>query len=160
MKLSLNDWILDFLTKSITTKEENQIKLENIIEENNFEGMKELFHRFFASIPYDWYRKNQLSGYEGYYASVFYAYFVSAGFDVRAEDTTSHGKIDMTVFYKDRIYIFEFKVVKDEREKGKALAQIKERRYWEKYSASEVYLIGVEFDPEKRNIVAFEWEKL
>ncbi len=160
VKVSLNDWILDFLTKVVQEKQENQRKLEEIIDRNDLEGMRELFHRFFASIPYDWYRRNQLAGYEGYYASIFYAYFTSAGFDVRAEDTTSHGKIDMTVQYKDRAYIFEFKVVRDENGRGSALTQIKERRYWEKYSVSEVYLIGVEFDPERRNIVSFEWEKL
>ncbi len=160
VKVSLNDWILDFFSRSGATKEENQGRLEELIERNDLEGMKELFHRFFASIPYDWYRRNQMAGYEGYYASVFYAYFTSAGFDVRAEDTTSHGKIDMTVQYRDRIYIFEFKVVRDEKERGSALTQIKERRYWEKYSAREIYLIGVEFEPDERNIVGFEWEKL
>ncbi len=160
VKVSLNDWILGFLSRSGATKEDNQARLSEIIENNDFEGMRELFHRFFASIPYDWYRKNQLSGYEGYYVSVFYAYFTSAGFDVRAEDTTSTGKIDMTVLYKGRAYIFEFKVVRSEKDKGTALSQIKQKRYWEKYTASDVYLIGVEFEPKERNIVGFEWEKL
>ena len=66
----------------------------------------------------------------------------------------------MTVFYKNRIYIFEFKVVRDEKEKGKALAQIKERKYWEKYPSDEIYIVGVEFEPDSRNIVGFEWERI
>ena len=160
VKVSLTDWILDYLSRSGQEKEENQMRLEEIVEKNDFEGMKELFRQFFASIPYDWYRKNQIAGYEGYYASIFYAYFTSAGFDVRAEDTTSQGKIDMTVLYKDRVYIFEFKVVRGELERGNALSQIRGRKYWEKYSVREVYLVGVEFEPEERNIVGFEWERL
>lgn len=35
-----------------------------------------------------------------------------------------------------------------------ALAQIKEKKYYEKYmgSGKEIFLLGVGFDPEKRNI--------
>ena len=43
---------------------------------------------------------------------------------------------------------------------GSALSQIKNKNYADKYLdvGEEVYLIGVEFDPEERNIVGFEWE--
>ena len=159
VKKTLTDYILSELVVDKVRKVENRNKLKRLVEKNDFEGMRELFHQFFASIPYDWYRRNQLSGYEGYYASVFYAYFTSAGFDVRVEDATSQGRIDMTVQYKGKAYIFEFKVVRDERNMGTALVQIKQKRYWEKYTG-EVYLIGVEFEPETRNIVCFEWEKI
>jgi len=181
VKVALNSHILNELIRSDEKIYETKQVLRELIERNDFEGMRELFYSFFASIPYDWYRKNQLSGYEGYYASVFYAYFVSSGFDVRVEDTTSKGKIDMTVLYKDRAYIFEFKVVdieggsvvlrgkrKVKGKKGKglkkrsdALLQIKEKRYWEKYSGSkEIYIVGVEFESASRNIVGFEWERI
>ena len=45
---------------------------------------------------------------------------------------------------------------------GKALEQIKARRYYEKYlnSGDTVYLIGVEFSREQRNVVGFEWEEM
>ncbi len=160
VKKALTDYILSGLVADKVRKEENRIKLKHLMENDDFEGMRELFYEFFASIPYDWYRKNQLAGYEGYYASIFYSYFTSAGFDVRAEDTTSTGRIDMTVLYKGKAYIFEFKVVRDKKDKGKALAKIKQKRYWQKYTTSDVYLIGVEFDPKKRNIVGFDWKKL
>lgn len=44
---------------------------------------------------------------------------------------------------------------------GKAIDQIKVRKYCEKYlnESSEIYLIGVEFSCETQNIVNFEWEK-
>ena len=49
--------------------------------------------------------------YEGFYASVVYAYFAGAGFDrVIAEDVTSDGRIDLSVFIDEKVYIFEFKV--------------------------------------------------
>ncbi len=116
---------------------------------------------FFASIPYDCYRKNALAGYEGFYASVVYAYFTASGFDVLVEDATNKGQIDMTVSLGDWIYVMEFKVVELEPE-GRALEQIRKRRYWEKYlgSAREIYLIGVEFSKEERNIARFDWERV
>ena len=32
----------------------------------------------FFSITHDWYRKNELSGYEGYYANIFYEKYAKA----------------------------------------------------------------------------------
>ena len=79
-----------------------------------------------------------------------------------AEDTTSHGRIDMTVKLDNRAYIFEFKVVDIDKTPGTALEQIKQKGYAEKYRAgmAEIYLIGIEFDRDERNIVTFEWEQL
>jgi len=45
---------------------------------------------------------------------------------------------------------------------GKAIKQIKEKRYWEKYLGRglNIYIMGVEFSKEKRNIVGFDVEEL
>ena len=78
-----------------------------------------------------------------------------------AEDNTNKGQIDLSVISDDSVYIIEFKVVED-KEEGVALKQIKERRYYEKYMGKyqEIYLIGIEFSKEKKNIVSFEWERV
>jgi len=57
----------------------------------------------------------------------------------------------------DKVFIFEFKV--DNKE---TLKQIKERNYQQKYMDryNEIYIIGVEFDSEQRNIVGYEWERV
>jgi Protein of unknown function (DUF1703). len=65
----------------------------------------------------------------------------------------------MSILLDDTVYIIEFKVVED-KEEYIALKQIKEKRYYEKYKDKEVYLIGIEFSKEKKNIVSFEWEKV
>ncbi|MDK2922244.1 MAG: hypothetical protein PWR24_1801, partial [Desulfonauticus sp.] len=46
--------------------------------------------------------------------------------------------------------------------KGEALKQIKERDYAQKYlnKSKEIYLVGIEFSSEEKNIVNFEWEML
>ena len=126
---------------------------------NDFAGMERLFAAFFASIPADWYRNNPIARYEGYYASVFYAYFASLGLAITPEDASSQGRLDMTVKFNGHIYLFEFKVVELEPE-GRALQQIKDRRYADKYRADEqpIHLIGVEFSREQRAVVGFEVE--
>jgi len=54
-------------------------------------------------------------------------------------------------------------VVQDGQSKRKnPLAQIKEKRYFEKYmgDGKQIFLIGIEFSTEKRNITSFEWEQV
>lgn len=81
------------------------------------------------------------------------------GYHIIGEDVTNKGRIDLTLFFKDKIYIFEFKV---DSIKGEALRQIKEKGYAEKYRGSgcEIYLVGIEFDSNEMNIVNFEWKKV
>jgi len=78
---------------------------------------------------------------------------------VIAEDATNAGRIDMTVRIEGKIYVIEFKVVDEDAATGTALAQIKAKGYADKYRGQgEVYLLGVEFDKNSRNIVGFELE--
>ncbi|WP_028951028.1 ATP-binding protein [Sulfurihydrogenibium subterraneum] len=160
VRTSFNKAFLNYIDRvGLSYRPESQIYRS--IAENNLDKLKETLYSFFASIPNDWYRKNDLDRYEGFYASVVYAMFTGSGLNTKAEDTTNIGKIDLTVFYQDRAYIIEFKVVEKEAE-NKALSQMKEKRYYEKYlgSCREIYLIGIEFSKEKRNIVYFEYEKV
>jgi hypothetical protein len=92
------------------------------------------------------------------YASVFYAYFAALVLDVRVEDSTSRGRLDMAVLFQGHCYIFEFKVVEDAEGDGSALQQIKERGYADKYVSEmdKIYLIGVEFNKRDRSIACFE----
>lgn len=160
VKMSLNDALLAYCSSRLSAKEKNIVALYRLLEKNDFSGMETLFHSFFATIPNDWFRKNSIAEYEGFYASVFYAYFAALGLDVRVEDTTNHGRMDMTLLFEGRCYIFEFKVVEYAEGDGSALDQIKDKKYAEKYVSNynEIYLIGVEFRKEDKNIVRFEVE--
>ena len=181
VRQSLTDGILNSLSHSVTPKENAKLALLASLEEGNISKLKSIFHTFFASIPHDCYRKNQLAGYEAYYVSIFYSYFTAIGLDVRAEDSTNVGQADMVVFLQNKVFVFEFKVI-ELTEKGSALEQIKEKKYYEKYLSSsvgdryayhqqgdasskddqkrEIYLIGVEFSKLERNITNFAWERL
>ena len=138
----------------------NVSRLYDILMADDLFALRELFHSFYASIPHDWYRKNQRAGHEGYYASIFYSYFAALGLDITVEDATNRGRIDMTVRFNRRIYPFEFKVVEMIPE-GKALEQLKRKGYAEKYRQYDesISLIGVEFSRDSRNIVGFQVEE-
>ena len=160
VRQSLNRSLLNHLTGDASRRAAHSAQLYDLLEANDFAGLETLFHAFFASIPYEWYTKNNLAGYEGYYASVFYSYFAGLGLDVRVEDSSSHGRLDMAVLFNDHVYLFEFKVV-EMAPAGAAMAQLKEKRYADKYRAlgQPIHLIAVEFSKDTRNLVAFDMER-
>jgi hypothetical protein len=136
-------------------------RLYELLQANDFTGIQQLFTALFDGIPTDWYRNNAIARYEGYYASVFYAYFASLGLDIVPEDSSNAGRLDMAVRFNGQLYLFEFKLVELAAE-GKALQQIKQRGYADKYRAERIpiHLIGVEFSREQRKLVGFEVETL
>ncbi|GAB6059057.1 ATP-binding protein [Desulfonatronum parangueonense] len=161
VKQSLTDALLPYLTGVLAASEAAKFAAYDVLAATDLDGLRKVFQSFFASIPSDWYRKNQIAGYEGYYASIFYCYFAALGLEVIPEDATSQGRIDMTVKLEDRVFIFEFKVLGKDARPGSALEQIKSRGYADKYRASgkSIFLIGVEFEPIERNIAGFAWEQ-
>jgi hypothetical protein len=154
---SLNEHLLASLVQDRSAQAVQTARLYELLLANDFDGLKNLFHAFFASIPYAWYTNNDIQNFEGYYASVFYSYFASLGLDVTVEDMTNLGRIDMTLLFNQQVYIFEFKVVELVPE-GNALQQIKDKAYADKYRSlnQPIHLIGVEFSKDTRNIEEFE----
>ena len=136
-------------------------RLYQLLQANDFAGIETLFAALFAGVPTDWYRKNRIAAYEGYYAGLFYAYFAALGLDITPEDSSNAGRLDMAVRFNGQVYLFEFKVVELAPD-GSALAQIKQRGYADKYRADgqPIHLIGVEFSRERRSLVAFDVESL
>ncbi len=153
VQISLNKLILEYLTQ----KTNNRIreKLFIALRERKLSEFKNTLESLFASIPYNNYVKNEIGEYEGYYASVIYAYLASLGVKIVAEDVSNVGRVDLTLFLANKIYIIEFKVDSNE-----ALKQIKEKEYYKKYlnEGKEIYLIGITFDSKEKNIKSFEWE--
>ena len=160
VRQSLNRSLLRYLVRDASRQMANSIRLYRLLEANDFAGLEALFQAFFASIPYEWYTNNDIASYEGYYASVFYSYFAALGLDITAEDSTSHGRLDMALRFNDNVYLFEFKVV-EMTPAGAAMAQLKERRYADRYRdlGQPIHLIAVEFSRDARNVAAFQVER-
>ena len=123
----------------------------------NFAELEKQLKSLFASIPYNNFTGAKLYEYEGYYASVFYAYVKSLGVEVIGEDVTNKGRVDITLKMPNAIYIFEFKT-----DGEGALQQIKDKRYYEKYVSLQkpIYLVGIEFSSAERNVVKVDWERV
>ena len=74
--------------------------------------------------------------------------------NVIPEYITSNGRIGLTVKLEDKVYIFKFKV-----SDKKALEQIKNKKYYEKYlDSKEIYIIGVVFNDKEKNVKNVVWE--
>ena len=157
VRQSLNKSLLNHLTGDPSQRTEHRARLYDLLLINDFASLESLFKAFFASIPYQWHTNNEIANYEGYYASVFYSYFASVGFDIVVEDSGSDGRLDMAVRFNDNVYLFEFKVVELASE-GEAMAQLKEKGYADKYRSLDqpIHLVAVEFSKGTRNITAFE----
>ena len=139
-------------------RDEASLFVLRILRSGDAHALKEHMTRLFAAIPADWYRKNPMARYEGYFASVFYSHLAAVGVTIVPEDVSHLGRCDLTVCYENTVWVFEFKVVDGDAPTGAALAQLKERNYAAKYRAPSVTVIevGVEFSSARRQIVGWE----
>jgi hypothetical protein len=74
------------------------------------------------------------------------------------EILTSDGRIDMVVRTRDKIYIMEFKC---NQSAEKAIKQIKDKYlsyFIPQSSAKQLYIIGINFDSDSRNISEYKYE--
>ena len=163
VRQSLNEHLLNALLPESSRRLAVGGPLRALLVADDFEGLEALFRGVFASIPHQWHVNNRIAEYEGYYASVCYSCFAAQGFDLVAEESSARGRADMALRYDGRVYLFEFKTVGrgPDAPEGRALAQIKERRYADRYRhlGEPIHLIGVEFSREERNIARFEVER-
>jgi hypothetical protein len=155
VQTSLNMLFIDYLTDSVSYQTQDDIY--DALEEEDLQKFQETFISLFASIPYNNYVKNSVGEYEGYYASVFYAYLAATGLYIIAEDMTNSGCIDLSIIMHDIIYILEFKV-----DATGALEQIEQKKYHQKYLSHNktIYLLGIEFSSSSKNIEHFSYKKV
>lgn len=157
VEAALNEALLPVYGSELQPAFVARSQLDAALAKHDLKALQASLEAFFASIPHDWYRKNPLAQYEGYYASIFYSQLAALGLDTRVEDSTNKGRIDLALRYGQQVYLFEFKVIEQVPE-GKALQQLIDKDYAEKYKQPgvSVTLIGVEFSREKRNIVGWD----
>ncbi|BDU51116.1 ATP-binding protein [Haliovirga abyssi] len=136
------------------------IKMMRHFARGEYEEYFELMKGLFAKIPYILISKD-LEKRELYYHSIFYMINIlmkDYGYRVYAEVLTNKGRIDMVIETKDMIHIVEFKCNQNV---DIAIKQIREKGYAKRYMdmGKEIYLVGVNFDTEKKNISEWKMEK-
>jgi hypothetical protein len=155
VKISFNENILEF-----TIKEEIRYKLVDeiitILKKEEIKKLKEKLEILISNISY-MYLKEEAS-----YVLAVFVLLYSSGLNVITEDNTPKGRIDLTIIVNNSIvYILEFKVIQNSKEKGNAIKQILEKEYYKKYlNYDKVYIIGIELDKTKKQIVNFEYKQV
>lgn len=117
---------------------------------NNIEKFISNINTLFKNIPYT--IKDET---EKYFHSIFYMVMRLVGFKIEAEILTIDGRIDAVVKTEKEIYILEFKI---NQSATKAINQIKEKRYADKYSDDKrpKVLLGLNFNTETKMIEDYE----
>ncbi len=172
VRVSFNRDILYNLVKQKSKVNVIAEKIIEILKTEKIEELKEQIEILISAISY-MYLKEEYS-----YVIAVYSMLYTTGLDVIIEDNTSKGRIDLTIIVDKKIvYIIEFKVIltynsdnsnkanieffviEKKEEKGKALKQIREKEYHKKYlNYEKIYLVGIEFDRVKKDLVNFEYE--
>ena len=132
-----------------------QSKCIDALYDDELDVFFETLKIFFANIPYDISSRAPEETYQAVFCAILY--FIGVG--VTPEVRTNEGRIDAVMETPDRVYVMEFKRDKSASE---ALAQIKEKKYYEKFLASDkkITLVGVNFNSEKRTIAEWVVEKV
>ncbi|MGM0518488.1 MAG: AAA family ATPase [Campylobacterota bacterium] len=156
VRQSFADYIIYYLIEDDRLLQKKTNIYKSLLEKD-MDNLKASLVAVFDSIPHNNYTNNSIANYEGFYASVFFIYLQSLGMRIIGEDSNNKGRIDLTINMDDVIYVLEFKIVG----KGDALQQIKDNNYASGYTNQnkDIYLVGIEFDTNKRNISKFEWKK-
>jgi hypothetical protein len=159
VEMALNDSLAKAFVGQPGRASELASGLYDVLVAGDFAALRTHLASLFAAIPHQWHDGHPLARYEGFYASVFYSHLAALGLDLRAEDATSLGRIDLTLKFNAQVWLFEFKVV-EQAPAGRALQQLKDRRYADKYRAlgQPIHLIGIEFSQAQRTLVGFEVE--
>lgn len=122
-------------------------KIARFIRNDDMNGALQLLQSFLSTVPYC-----NVKNYEGHYQQMLYVIFtLLTEYMVDVEVHTPHGRIDMVLMTRTRIYLLELKLNKDAQT---AMQQINLKHYRERFSLSSlpVTKVGVNFDSEKGNI--------
>ena len=161
VRSALNDQFIAAYTDFVNERMGLQDTLYVALETGNLAGLVTLIKRLFAGIPWRNFTSNDLPDYEGYYASVMYAFFASLDARIIPEDISCHGQADLTAILGNHVYVMEFKVIDGATsDDNPALAQIVARQYAARYRGEpgkQVHELGFIFSRSLRGLVRADW---
>jgi hypothetical protein len=161
VRLALNDYFIEDYTGISADLKSRQDDFYIALSTGNIALFEQHIRTLFAGIPWRNFTNNDLATFEGFYASVLYAFFSSLRAQVIPEDISNRGQADITIILSHHIYVMEIKVVDNLPEgNNKALEQIIQRNYAEKYRNKEgmtVHEVGLVFSKSERNLVQADY---
>jgi len=117
---------------------------ERQIAEGDIEGLLGTLYGLYAKLPPTWTPKCEADA-----KRYFLLFMEMAGAKMQPEKPTYRGFADAVVETKRGVWVMEFKY---NRSAASAIRQIRERGYAEPYAGRAVTLVGIKFDPVRRNI--------
>jgi hypothetical protein len=144
-----------YLDEAESPRDFDARKFKNDLLAQDIEAFITRLIALFSAVPH-----GEDAGHEHYYQSIFYIIFNLIGQFITVEEHTYKGRSDAVVQTKNAIFVFEFKLNSGDSDTvvQSALEQIEQTGYAERYVASpkKLYKIGVQFDPEERNITSWK----
>ena len=143
-----------------TTLQAQFSRLHQYLAQEGLEQFIETTNAILAAIPYTQIRGQATpEGNEQYYHTVFYLMVAASGVLVHTEPLSSHGRMDIAVEFKDKVYVIELKC---NQSADAAIQQIHAKRYHEKYlqSGRRIHLMGINFSTTERRIVDWRMETI
>ncbi len=118
------------------------------LKNNDMEEFRDNITVLFSSIPHQIF----LEKFEAYYHSIIFLTLRLLGRYITVEQSSSRGRSDAVVRTDEIVYVFEFKMPPNTAED--AIKQIKEKGYHTPYlkDKREKFMIGITFDPDKKQI--------
>ena len=110
VRRALNASLLDALAPQWRRPAQGSAALRRLLAACDWAALESLLRVLLAGNPHDWHRRNEIANYEGYWASVFYAFFQASLDGVSVEDATSRGRLDLAEQMGRHVYLFEFKM--------------------------------------------------
>jgi hypothetical protein len=159
VKTSFLSYLYDNIVEiADTTLKEQFIRLHQYLAQDDIAQFIETVNAILASIPYTQIQGQATpEGNETYYHTVFYLMVAASGVLVHSEVLSAHGRMDMAVEFKDKVFVTELKCNQTAEQ---AIRQIREKRYHQKYLQSDrkIYLLGINFSTKERAIADWRLE--
>ncbi|MCP3929583.1 MAG: AAA family ATPase [Bacteroidetes bacterium] len=148
-----------------STASETLLKMQRGLRTGDLEMFVQQLTIILSNIKYNWQPPKQYKTeaelfrmWEGYFHAILYLITSHMEMYVQAEMAHQKGRLDLIAETKDFLYLMEFKL--DEPVEN-AIAQIKTRQYALPYlnSPKTVFLVGINFSKEERNVESWEAEE-
>jgi hypothetical protein len=160
----LHNLVEAFTFKPNSIAGEAMLFMQDALEEGNIPVFVEQLKIILSDLKYNWqppkpYKTEAelFNMWEGYFHAVIYLIMAYLNLYVQAEVAHHKGRLDLMAQTDDFLYLMEFKLAATAED---VIAQIKEREYAAAYknSPKKVFLVGINFSKEERNVENWEME--
>lgn len=136
----------NYVNRQVRTCNVTVAKMSLAISEGRMDYALRLLQTFLGTVPYC-----DNTDYEGHYQQLMYIIFSMLSYEVDVEVRTPHGRVDMVLKTRSKLYLIELKL---DRSADKAMEQINLKNYSSRFALCKlpVVKVGINFDSKKGTI--------